>query len=122
MLLLIAVLVQVQRESQGVRQASRTVYLLLFVLFGVNQIIQIGATLWNSQAYGASHPAILQPPQNVRDYLAYGVLALFSIRVLAALRALSARRRRARRMNPERSSGAGEVAPPWQRAPVQNQR
>jgi cytochrome b561 len=122
MLLFTSVLVQFQRHSHSVRQLSRAVYLSLYVLFGVNQLVRIGATLWNSQAYGASHPAILQPPENVRDYLAYGILALLSIHMLAALRDLRARRRRARQTNPATSSGAGGVAPPWQRAPVQNQR
>ena len=95
---------------------------LLYILFGVNQIVRIGASLWNSRAHLAAHPAILQPPENMRDYLAYGILALFSIHVMSALRAVNARRRRARQTNPARSSGAGEVAPPWQRVAAQNQR
>jgi hypothetical protein len=113
---------QAQRQDRGVRQLSRAVYLLLYVLFGVSQIVRIGATLWNSQAYGASHPAILQPPENLCDYLAYGILALLSIRVPGALRAVNARRRRGRQMNPAPASGAGEVARPWRRLPVQSPR
>jgi cytochrome b561 len=67
------------------RQLSRAVYLLLYVLFGADQIIRAGVLLWNGEAFGASHPAIVQPPENLRDYLAYGVLALLTIRTLAAL-------------------------------------
>ena len=67
------------------RQLSRGVYLLLYVLFGADQIIRAGVLLWNAETFGASHPAIVQPPENLRDYLAYGVLALLTIRALAAL-------------------------------------
>jgi hypothetical protein len=92
---------------------------LLYLLFGVSQIVRIGARLWNSQAHGASL-AIMQPPENLRDYLAYGVLALLSIHLLGALRRINVRRQRARQMNQAPASVAGEVARPWQRAPVQN--
>jgi hypothetical protein len=119
-LLWIAVFAQFQREGKDVRQLSRAVYLLLYLLFGVNQIVRIGASLWHSQAQLAAHPAILQPPENLRDYLACGILALVSIHVMSALRAVNARRRQARQTYPARSSGAGEVAPPWLRAAVQN--
>jgi cytochrome b561 len=67
------------------RQLSRAVYLLLYVLFGADQIIRAGVLLWNGETFGASHPAIVQPPENLRDYLAYGVLSLLTIRTLAAL-------------------------------------
>ena len=67
------------------RQLSRAVYLLLYVLFGADQIIRAGVLLWNRETFGASHPAVVQPPENLRDYLAYGVLALLTIRTLAAL-------------------------------------
>jgi cytochrome b561 len=67
------------------RQLSRAVYLLLYVLFGVNQLIRAGVVLWNSGMHGASKPAILQPPENLRDYLAYGIVALITIHALAAL-------------------------------------
>jgi cytochrome b561 len=102
-LLLIAVIVQFQRREKDVRQLSRAVYLLLYLLFAVNQLVR-------------------QPPENVRDYLAYGFLALLSIHLLSALRDINARRRRAPQKNQAASSGAVEVAPPWPRAPVQNQR
>lgn len=119
MLLWVAVLVQVQQQPGKIRQLSRAVFLLLYLLFGVSQIVRIGAWLWNSQAHGASL-AILQPPENLRDYLAYGVLALLSIHVLGALRRIKVRRQRARQMNQAPASVAGEVARPWPRAPVQN--
>lgn len=66
------------------RRLSRRVYLLLYVLFGVSQIVRMAATLWNSGAQGASHPAILPSPENLRDFLGYGVLALFTLHALAA--------------------------------------
>jgi cytochrome b561 len=121
-LLMIAALVQFQQHAGNIRQLSRAVFLLLYLLFGVSQIIRIGARLWNSQAHGASHPAILQRPENLRDYLAYGVLALLAIHVLGALRGVNVRRQRAQQMNQATSSVAGGVALPWERARVQNPR
>lgn len=67
------------------RQSSRAVYFLLYILFGANQIIRFAVFLWNRGTIGAMHPAIVQPPENLRDYLAYGIFALLSIRALTAL-------------------------------------
>jgi cytochrome b561 len=67
------------------RQLSRAVYFLLYILFGANQIVRAGVFLWNRGTWGALHPAILQPPENLRDYLAYGIFALLTIRALAVL-------------------------------------
>jgi cytochrome b561 len=67
------------------RQASRAVYFLLYILFGANQIIRFTVFLWNQGTFGATHPAIVQPPENLRDYLAYGIVALLTIRALTAL-------------------------------------
>jgi cytochrome b561 len=67
------------------RQLSRAVYFLLYILFGASQIIRFAVFLWNRGTFGATHPAIVQPPENLRDYLAYGILALLTIRALAAL-------------------------------------
>jgi cytochrome b561 len=67
------------------RPPSRTVYLVLYVVFGAQQIIRAGALLWNHCAAGAAHPAILPPPENLRDFLLYGITALLTIRALAAL-------------------------------------
>jgi cytochrome b561 len=73
-------------DSQSIcRQLSRAVYFLLYVLFGANQIIRFAVFLWNQGTAGATHPAIVQPPENLRDYLAYGILALLTIRAMAAL-------------------------------------
>jgi cytochrome b561 len=73
-------------DSQSIcRQLSRAVYFSLYVLFGANQIIRFCVFLWNRGAEGATHPAIMQPPENLRDYLAYGILALLMIRAMAAL-------------------------------------
>ncbi|HXI47292.1 MAG TPA: hypothetical protein VNH39_01800 [Steroidobacteraceae bacterium] len=66
------------------RQLSRAVYFLLYILFGANQIIRFAVFLWN-RGLGAAHPAIVQPPENLRDYLAYGIFALLTIRAMAAL-------------------------------------
>jgi cytochrome b561 len=67
------------------RQSSRAVYFLLYILFGANQIIRFAVFLWNRGTIGAMHPAIVQPPENLRDYLAYGIFALLTIRALTAL-------------------------------------
>jgi cytochrome b561 len=66
------------------RRLSRRIYLLLYVLFGMSQLVRMAAILWNS-GQGASHPAILPSPENLRDYLAYGVCALLTIHILAAV-------------------------------------
>jgi cytochrome b561 len=70
--------------QQLCRRLSRRVYLLLYVLFGLSQLVRVAAILWNSGAQGALHPAIVSPPENLRDYLAYGVLALLTLHALAA--------------------------------------
>jgi cytochrome b561 len=67
------------------RQLSRAVYFLLYILFGANQIVRYAVFLWNRAAIGAAHPAIVQPVENLRDYLAYGIVALLTIRALTAL-------------------------------------
>ena len=67
------------------RRLSRGIYLLLYVLFGASQLLRLAAILWNSGTRGASHPAILTTPESLRDYLLYGVFALLTIRVLAAV-------------------------------------
>lgn len=69
---------------QVCRRLSRRVYLVLYVLFGVNQLVRMAAILWNSGARGALHPAIVLSPENLRDYLAYGVFALLTLHALAA--------------------------------------
>ena len=66
------------------RQLSRAVYLQLYLLFGMSQFVHIAALLWNS-GLGVMHPAMVPPPENLRDYLAYGIFALLTIRVLALL-------------------------------------
>ena len=66
------------------RRLSRRVYLLLYVLFGASLIVRMAAIFWNSGAQGALHPATLPSPENLRDYLAYGVCALLTLHVLAA--------------------------------------
>jgi cytochrome b561 len=66
------------------RRLSRQVYLLLYLLFGASQIVRIAALLWNGGHPRAAHPAILPPPENLQDYLAYGVFALLSVHAIAA--------------------------------------
>jgi cytochrome b561 len=67
------------------RQLSRAVYFLLYIVFGANQFVRFAVFLWNRATIGATHPAIVQPPENLRDYLAYGIVALLTIRALTAL-------------------------------------
>jgi cytochrome b561 len=74
------------------RALARRVYLLLYVLFGASQLVRIAAMLWNGGKRGALHPAILTPPENLRDYLAYGVFALLTIHVLAAMQCRTLKR------------------------------
>jgi len=74
------------------RRLSRRVYLLLYVLFGVSQLVRMAAILWNSGTHAASQLAIAQSPQSLRDYLAYGVFALFTIHVLTALQCQALKR------------------------------
>jgi hypothetical protein len=66
------------------RRLSRGVFLQLYILFGVNQILRIAVILWN-RGQSTAHMAILQPPENLRDYLAYGVFALLTVQALAVL-------------------------------------
>jgi hypothetical protein len=69
------------RQTAGYRM----VYLVLYVVFGAQQLIRAGVLLWNRSAAGLAHPAILQPPENLRDLLVYGIIALATIRALSAL-------------------------------------
>jgi hypothetical protein len=66
------------------RRLSRGVFLQLYILFGVSQILRIAVILWN-RGQSSAHMAILQPPENLRDYLAYGVFVLLTIQALAVL-------------------------------------
>ena len=66
------------------REVTRLVFLVLYVLFGVHGLVHWAATLWNNGMRGSARPALLQPPESLRDYLAYGVAALLIIRVLEA--------------------------------------
>jgi cytochrome b561 len=75
------------------RQPSRTVYLVLYVVFGAEQVIRAGALLWNCKALGTVHHAVLQPPESLHDFLVYGIIALLTIRALAVLYTASLRRR-----------------------------
>ena len=63
------------------RGLTRLVFLTLYVLFGVNGLVHVAATLWNNGLHGGAPPALLQPPESLRVYLAYGVVALILIRV-----------------------------------------
>jgi cytochrome b561 len=66
------------------RGLTRLVLLLLYVLFGLNSLVRIAALVWNSGVHGSAEAAIIQPPESLQDYLAYGVVALAIIHVLAA--------------------------------------
>jgi len=56
---------------------------MMYVLFGMNGLVQVAATLWNDGLHGSMRQAIIQPPESLRVYLAYGVVALILIRVLS---------------------------------------
>jgi hypothetical protein len=60
------------------RHLSLHVYLLLYVLVGARQIITMSAYSWQGIAVKS------QPPEALQGYLLYGVLALVTIRALAA--------------------------------------
>lgn len=77
------------------RRLSRGVFLQLYILFGVNQILHLAVILWN-RSPRVLHMAILQPPENLRDYLAYGVFALLTIQAAAALQRRALKRVAAR--------------------------
>jgi hypothetical protein len=79
------------------RRLSRTVYLMLYLIFGADMIMRAS---W--------HAAALQPPENLREYFSYGLVALVAIRVLAVL---SVRRRPAPRMS-RQLAPAGDAAAP----------
>jgi cytochrome b561 len=64
------------------RGLTRLVFLILYVLFGLNEIVYVVAALWNNGLHGSAQQAILLPPESLRVYLAYGVFALLIIRVL----------------------------------------
>jgi cytochrome b561 len=104
------------------RRLSRRVYLLLYVLFGVSQLLRIAAMLWNSGEQGSLHPAIVPSPENLRDFFAYGVFALLTIHALAAAQcqslkrfgarqSISARRPPAPQMSRGSARAGDEVAP-----------
>jgi cytochrome b561 len=66
------------------RGLSRLVFLMLYVLFGLNELVHVAAALWNKGLHGGAQQALLPPPDSLRVYLAYGVVALVIIRVLEA--------------------------------------
>ncbi len=59
------------------RALSRIVYLLLYLVVGMNQLLGIRQVILHGGAF--------QPAQGLQPYLAYGLVALIIIRVLAAL-------------------------------------
>jgi hypothetical protein len=79
------------------RQLSRSVYLLLYVIFGAEQLVR-----------AVSNAPFSQPPENLRAYLAYGLAALLAIRMMAVL---SVRRPPAPRMSPQEGRDEDAVAP-----------
>jgi hypothetical protein len=78
------------------RRLSRLVYLLLYVVFGAEQVLRIAMKYTILATKDASGAAFLPPPENLRDYFAYGVIALLVVRARAAL---SVRRPPALQMN-----------------------
>lgn len=80
------------RVHELCRRLSRWVYLLLYIVFGASQIVHITAILWNGGAPGAVHAAILPSPENLRDFLAYGVFALLTVHALSAVQCQALKR------------------------------
>jgi hypothetical protein len=80
------------------RRLSRSIYLVLYLVFGADQLVRASLS-----------GAAFLPPENLRDYFAYGLLALVTIRVLAAI---SVRPPPAPQMNPRLVRAEGVVAPP----------
>lgn len=72
------------------RRLSRTVYLLLYTVIAADHIVRAASNIPPSQ-----------PPKYLQDYFAFGLLALLTIRVLAAF---SVRRLPAPRKNPRLES------------------
>jgi hypothetical protein len=66
------------------RGLTRLVFLLLYVLFGLDGLVHAAAMWWNSGMQGSARPATIRPPESLQDYLAYGVIALAMIRLLGA--------------------------------------
>jgi hypothetical protein len=79
------------------RKLSRTVYLLLYSVIAAEQILR-----------AALRVPVTQPPENLRDYFSYGLLALLAVRALAAI---SVRRQPAPRTNPRLEPVEGAAAP-----------
>jgi cytochrome b561 len=90
------------------RQLSRLVYLLLYVVFGAQQLLRLAVNYGDIAAKHAALALFVPPPDNLRDYLAYGLVALLTIRALAAI---SVRRPPALRMSLRLAPAAGEAAP-----------
>jgi cytochrome b561 len=65
-------LVEIRELSRGL---SRMVYLLLYVVVGINQLLGIRHVIW----YGGA----LEPAAGLQPFLAYGLVAVIMIRVLA---------------------------------------
>jgi cytochrome b561 len=57
------------------RTLSRTVYLLLYVVVGINQLLSMRQVI----CYGAA----FEPAEGLQPYLVYGLVALIIIRILA---------------------------------------
>ena len=90
------------------RQLSRRVYLLLYAVFGAQQLLRLAANYGDIAGKHAALALLALPPENLRDFLAYGVVALLTIRALAAI---SVRRPPALRMSLRLAPAEGEAAP-----------
>lgn len=79
------------------RRLSRQVYLLLYGMVAACQLMRL-----------ASERPAAQPPEILRDYFVYGILALLAMRVLAVL---SVRRLPAQQMSPRLAPAEDGAAP-----------
>jgi cytochrome b561 len=71
------------------RHLSRLVYLLLYIVVGLRQLIAIVHSIWHDLEFGllraTPDPGIVEPVEYLQAYLVYGLFSLITIRVLAAL-------------------------------------
>jgi hypothetical protein len=98
LLCFLVIVLAVVEKGAAWRRQCRAVSVLLYGVFGADLLLRTTAV---------PAGAILRPPENLRDYFVYGLLAMILCRVLEAL---SARRPPAPRMNLEQVPAEDAVA------------
>jgi len=69
------------------RHLSRMVYLLLYIVVGLRQLIAIVNSIWRDLEFAlpTPDPRIVEPVEYLQAYVIYGLFSLITIRALAAL-------------------------------------